>query len=265
MSRTIAAQLCARWLAAALVAIAVATGTAAAQDRAYAFSVSWSVFPDFELATGEVRYRDMGEGGYVMEMTARALLAVPRVDWRGLFGSEGQIQDTGDRASLRFERVTLRPGREETAIVNWDADGRTSTSLSRLPSSGAPLRARVPDEDVVDAVDPLTFTMMMLDRVVATNGESCDVTARTWDGARLAEISVTTGERLEAARVVCQVVYESIIGLPDETQWRAREETTTRVITFERRIGVWQPVSVRIEGEFAGVFSTFSTELQPVE
>lgn len=260
-----ATRICAVCATLAAASPTVANAQIDADDRAYAFAVRWSVFPDFELATGELRYRETGERAYIMQMTARAILAVPRVDWRGLFGAEGVVERDGARVSQRFERITLRPGREETAIVNWDADGRPSTQLSRLPSGGAPLRARVPDEDVVDAIDPLTFVLLLLDRVVETNGESCDMAERTWDGARLAEISVTTGERVPAARVVCRVVYDSIVGLPDETRWRAREETTTRVIVFERRLGRWEPVSVRIDGEFAGFTSTFSTVLERIE
>lgn len=254
---------------AAVRTFAVAIGAAAglspiavdAQDRSYTFSVTWSVFPDYVLANGTMDYFETADG-YIFELTARALLAVPPVDWRGFFDAEGLLADGGARSPLRFERRTVRPGREEIATVAWGDDGLPITALSRIPASPLGLVQMVPDTDVVDAVDPLTFVLDMLDRVIETNGASCDYTARTWDGARLAEITVVTADLVPAARIACQIIYDDIQGLPDESRWRAREETTTRFITFERRLGRWEPVSVRIDGDFAGMRSSFVTAIE---
>ncbi len=255
-----AAALGAALLSAGLVA---APRAAAETLERYTFEVSWSVFPDLVLATGTLALEEDGES-YRMAMEARARVPFPSVEWDGYFAAEGRFSETGRRPTL-FERRTVSNVRTERAIVAWrDAEAPPETEVEV-----APPRVRTVAVDPLDVgpdtIDPLTMMVMMFDRVIETNGASCDVAGRTWDGVRLARIQTTTGDRLRAARVDCRITYLSIDGLSDAEGFDEREATTTRIVRFEKRFGAWRPVWVRIEGEFAGFESTFVTTISPAE
>lgn len=250
--------------AAVLASAVLGAAPASAQSvERYDFEVSWSVFPDLVLARGTLALEE-DSLRYRMAMEARARVPFPAVEWDGFFATEGRLEGDG-RAPEVFERLSRSPIRVERAQVLWGEDG--APPQTRVEVSPPRPRAAPVDPATVgpDTVDPLTFVAMIYDRVIETNGDSCDVEAATWDGVRLANLQATTGDKLRAARVDCLIGYLSIDGLSDTAEFNEREEDTRRIVRFEKRLGRWRPVWVRIEGEFAGFESTFITNFTPTE
>ena len=191
-------------------------------------------------------------------MTARANIAIPRIDWRATFSTVGRVTRRG-RSPRKFERTSRTQTQSEEAEITFRS-GRTPKT--RLFQSTPAARGG----DWVDprrvssrAVDPLTFLARVLDEVVRTDGRSCGVKTLTWDGVRLAEIQAVTTERVRGERVDCRIRYSSIRGLPDVRSFVAKEGQTVRTVRFEKQDGVWEPVYIKISGEFGGFDSTFTT------
>ncbi|MCI4666045.1 MAG: hypothetical protein MRY74_15120 [Neomegalonema sp.] len=249
-----------RIAAAALFVFAASGSLASAQTpRKFDFTVTWSVFPETVLATGSIAMQDEADK-YRMGMRARARLAFPRVDWKGFFATEGRLLATGRAPSL-FQRRSVTPTRSEKAVIVWKEEG--GAPETKLDENVAPTTGDVVDPKEVspEAVDPLTFLALMYDKIIATNGASCDMTVLTWDGVRLAELEATTTAQVRAAQVDCQIRYRSIRGLPDVSKFVAKEGSTTRIVRFEKKYGFWRPVWIRIDGDFAGFRSTFMTKI----
>lgn len=255
-----AALLAAMCIAAAAAAVGAAHAQTAEQ-RSYDFTVTWSVAPELPLSTGRIRVEE-DNAFYTIALDARANLTVPRVDWRGVFATQGDVAD-GERAPQRFERSSIRPDLREDVIVSWGGAETPQTTTRRVPSNAVVRREQVDPSTIVDVVDPLTFAVSMLDVVSQTNGASCEMTRRTWDGARLSVLQVVTGEGVAGSRVDCKVIYRSIAGLREDNPWRSREEQIDRRVRFEKRLGRWEPVFVEISGVFVGLQSTFRTDLAP--
>lgn len=239
---------------------------ASALSGEYGFQVTWSVFPELVLAKGQAALAEMDEG-YEMRVRAQAQMAVPPINWRGLFAVRGDGK-LGEGRPTRFERRSTRPEIETTVVVTWPEDGTSGPPQTQSyvrPAGYRIARDPVPEDKVVDVVDPLSFMAKVLRQVADTNGESCDLTMSTWDGARLATIEIKTHETVQAARTDCQVIYRSIEGLRKDTPWRAEEERTFRLLRFVRKGLRWEPQFLRIDGVFLGYESTFTTTFTPLD
>ncbi len=254
-----------RWLAAATLALAAAAPAAASdkERRAYDFTVSWSVFPNTTLARGQLRFEE-DDAFYVIALDASAKLTVPPVNWRGSFATQGDLAGTA-RAPQRFERKSIRPDLRESVVVSWPngAASEPETRVERTPADRKVRREPVDPADIVNVVDPLTFAAQIFDAVRRSNGRSCEVREKTWDGARLSELSVTTESSVFGTRADCRLNYRSISGLRVDNPWRTKENTVTRIIRFEKKLGKWNPVSITIRGTFVGFQSEFVTTLTP--
>lgn len=272
-------------------------GDASALDqRAYNFQITWSIAPALTLSKGVLRL-EQDDDAYSVEMEAEANLTFPRIDWRGLFAVEGDREslreaegrvsglrvagalaaaEAGDaapegsplaaslRAPQNFERSSIRPDVREDVSVSWgDPSAPPETLTSRIPESARIRRERIEPESTIGVVDPITFALGLLDTVEASDGLSCDLDARTWDGARLSELEVRTEEVLRGSFAECRLKYRSIRGLREDNPWRSREDDVDRIIRFEKRLGRWDPVSIRIRGRFLGFESEFVTQLEP--
>lgn len=230
----------------------------------YGFEVRWSVFPDLILGQGEAKFSQLDET-YELRMDASAKLAVPSINWKGSFAARGEGR-MGEGRPLRFERRSTRPEIETAVVVQWSGEGEPPTTDTYVWPAGYTVRRDPVDpSQITDVVDPLTFMATILRRVERTNGQSCDVTMNTWDGSRLARISIQTAETVLAARTDCRVVYEDIQGLRADSPWRAEEQRTTRILRFVRKGLRWEPQFLRIEGTFLGYNSTFTTSITPLD
>lgn len=260
-----AARAAAVLLGAALTAaspLSAARAPAQTLER-YSFEVVWSVFPDLVLATGTIAIEERGDA-YRIGMEARARVPFPQIEWDGFFATEGRIAPDG-RAPETFQRISSSTARVERATIVWRGDGAPPDTALEI-SPPRPNQAVVDPEKIgPETIDPLTFVTLIYDSVIETNGESCNVTGTTWDGVRLADMEATTGDRLRAARVDCLISYIAIDGLTNAEGFEDREIQTVRTVRFEKRLGRWRPVWVRIEGEFAGFDSTFMTTFTPIE
>lgn len=255
--------LAARWVMTG-AALLLATATAAEatpEKRRYTFQVGWSVLPDLKIASGDLSLEQEG-GSYLVTMRARANLTVPRIDWRGVFATQGDLLETGARSPARFERASIRPEVREDVFVTWDGS-ETPTTFTRRSPEGAQSAKRDPVDpaQIANVVDPLTFALKLLDNVSASDGESCELSQKTWDGARLSVLEVRTGAGLPGNHIECNLVYRSISGLRADNPWRTAEEKVQRTVRFEKFGGRWDPVSVRIAGTFVGFDSVFETKL----
>lgn len=257
----VAARATCAMIVGAFVASAAAS-TAQAQNierRGYDFTVTWSVAPDVPLSRGRLML-EQSEGFYTVTLNAQANLAVPRVDWRGVFATQGDVLG-GSRSPQRFERSSIRPDLREDVVVSWGGDAQPRTTTRFVPETATVRREQVDEAQIVNVVDPLTFAVQILDRVSDTDGASCDVSVRTWDGARLSELQVTTERSVASSSVECRLTYRSIVGLREDNPWRSREERIDRIIRFEKRLGRWEPVRISISGTFVGLDSEFVTVL----
>ena len=231
---------------------------------AYRFQVTWSVFPELVLAEGEARLSDHGDR-YELTATARARLAAPPIDWRGAFAVSG-VGPLGAGRPLLFKRRSRRPEAEKSVTVRWDKPGEApQTETVVKPAGRLTERDPVNAEEVRNVVDPLSFMGAILRKVTESKGKSCDVAMTTWDGERLARISITTVESVVGARVDCSLGYQSIQGLRKDSPWRAEEESTRRILRFEREGLRWRPKYFKITGAFLGYDSTFTTTITPLE
>jgi hypothetical protein len=250
---------------AALLSVFTLTGISGAhatdrlKEQQYDFTVTWSVAPDMPLASGAVRLEEDSRL-YTIVLDATAKLTVPRIDWRGIFATQGNIIANG-RSPQRFERSSMRRTLREDVIVSWSDDPSPTTITWRIPSHVKIQREQVPIEEIVGAVDPLTFALGILDSVRSTNGESCEINQKTWDGARLFELTATTKEALIGSFTVCRVMYHTVKGLRKDNPWVNAEEKVSRFVRFEKKYGVWHPVSINISGIFLGFESEFITKL----
>lgn len=232
-------------------------------NQTYRFDVVWSMFPETILAKGALSLKRTASV-YSLGLVMSAKLLAPAVDWRGRFVVEGE-QEGPELTPKRFLRESIRPSVQETVIVNWvfDPKDTPATVVRREPAAIIEDRDPVDPEKVRDVIDPLSFIARLLTQIEDTNGEDCAMTAKTWDGARLAVVRTETIERVEAARIDCQVIYDNIDGLRRNTPWRTREEATRRTVRFEKEMGIWRPKWLKIEGEFGGFRSTFTTRIEP--
>lgn len=262
IGRTARALLCAATVCAATAATTEAA--AASASRGFRFEVKWSMFPELTIATGQFQLSEE-PGRYLMGLEARANLTTPRIDWRGSLAAEGERSRDG-RKPLRFEQSSVRPSQKTLVVVSWEGgEDQPVTAVSQTPERAAADRDDVDPEAVRDVVDPLTFLAQVLDRVEETNGDSCDLKAKTWDGRRLAQIETLTHETVKAARVDCRIVYRDIQGLRKDTPWRLQEQETMRVARFEKKEGRWLPRWIRIEAKVVGFDTTFTTEIWPLD
>lgn len=250
-------------ICAAMAAILLAAQPADAQRslKTYSFTVKWSVFPELVLARGKVRLEDRGSS-YRMSMSARVRVALPSIRWDANFTTTGR-RSRGVRRPQRFERSSTSSTRRDRAVITWRRGAPPRSRIQTQPPQPA-RRGVKPSEVGSNSIDPLTYVAQVYDKVIETNGASCDVTAKTWDGVRLAEIKSVTGEKLRAQRIDCEIKYLSIKGIADAAAFQGREISTQRVVRFEKKLGVWQPVWVRIKGKFGGFNSSFTTELTPL-
>ncbi len=270
-ARRRAPRASALWLAAALSAVA---GTAEAEtnlfdtEHRYKFAVNWSMFPELTLATGEINLRSRDDA-YEVVIDASAKLAGTPVNWKGAFSTAGALVADNWRPQL-FKRVSIRrPGDSDEqrtdATVAWAEDGPPKTEIVRTPDRPAAERPEVDIEQAGAVVDPLTFMVQMLDRVVRTDGEDCGTLSTTWDGERLAVIETVTADRVAKARIDCRVTYRAILGLTGQNRFRVREEDTLRIIRFRKVGGRWRPEFLKIEAVLtSGLRTTFTTTLTPL-
>ncbi|MEL6980560.1 MAG: hypothetical protein AAGM38_18095 [Pseudomonadota bacterium] len=254
----------------ALTALAISaaqpahSAASSALSGSYSFDVTWSLFPELKLASGTAQLVEV-DGGYEMRLSAQARLTVPAVDWRGEFAVRGE-GDLGDGLPLRFERRSTRPDLQTAVVVEWSEPGAPPiTDTFVLPAGYTIKRDPVDPAKIVDVLDPLSFMAHIMGEVERTNGESCDLTATTWDGVRLATIEISTVESVPSTRTDCQVIYRSIDGLRSDSPWRAEEASTRRILRFERKGLRWEPQFFRIEGVFLGYTSTFTTNITPLD
>lgn len=253
---------------AAVLALAIgAAAPAEAASRltgAYAFEVTWSVFPQLTLARGEARIRDLGDR-YEMELTASARLAAPRIEWDGRYAVEGEGA-FGEGRPTRFERRSERPDVTKTVVVSWAEPGAApATDITLEPAGFLDERDPVDADAVRDVIDPLSFMGAVLRRVADTKGKSCDLELNVWDGEQLARIEIGTAESVVGARADCTLVYRDLKGGRRDTPWRAEESGTRRVLRIERTGLRWEPTSFTITGEFLGGESSFVTTITPLD
>ncbi len=234
-------------------------------NQTYRFDVVWSMFPETILAKGALSIKRTATI-YSLGLVMSAKLLVPSIDWRGRFVVEGE-QEGADLTPKRFLRESIRPKVQETVIVDWifDPEDTPATVVRREPAFFSDNRDPVDPEKVRNVIDPLSYMARLLTQIEDNNGADCAMNAKTWDGARLAVVRTTTLERVEAARIDCQVFYDDIDGLRRDTPWRAKEENTRRVVRFKKEAGVWRPKWLKIEGDFGGFRSTFTTRIEPDE
>lgn len=234
-------------------------------NQTYRFDVVWSMFPETILARGALSLKRSATV-YSLGLVMSAKLLAPAVDWRGRFAVEGE-QEGPELTPKRFLRESIRPSVQETVIVNWvfDPKDTPATVVRREPAFLTEDRDPVDPDKVRDVIDPLSFIARLLTQIEDTNGADCAMSAKTWDGARLAVVRTETLERVEAARIDCQVIYDNIDGLRRDTPWRTREESTRRIVRFAKEMGIWRPKWLKIEGEFGGFRSTFTTRIEPDE
>lgn len=275
-----------------------AAGDAAALDqRAYDFQITWSIAPQLTLSSGRLTL-EQDDAFYSVAMNAEANFVFPRINWRGVFAVQGdrrtpqetigllsgmrapgalaataagvsptptQVTPASLRAPQRFERSSIRPEVREDVVVSWaDPAEPPRTSTRRTPETAAILREEIEADSTIGVVDPITFALGILDTVADSDGRSCDLDARTWDGARLSELEVRTEESLVGSYAECRLIYRSIRGLRRDNPWRSREESVSRIARFEKRLGRWEPASIRISGRFVGFQSEFVTTFEPV-
>lgn len=256
-------------IALALLATLTAPGGASArmgQNQSYTFDVVWSLFPEMILANGALSL-ERSASVYSIGLVMRAKLMAPAIDWRGRFAVDGEQSHSGGLNPKRFLRESVRPMLRETVVVDWvfSPEDEPETFIRREPAFTQPEREEIDPEEIRNVIDPLSFLAQLLTRVEESNGDSCELEAKTWDGVRLAKIRTETLETLRAARIDCKVVYDRIVGMRKDTPWREQEETTNRVVRFSKERGVWRPKWLKIEGEFGGFRSTFTTRIKPAE
>lgn len=237
-------------------------------DQRYAFEVSWSMFPKLTLATGEIHLRSVGEG-YDVDVTARARLGGTPIDWRGEFKTRGALSASELRPINFVSRSVRRPGKPDqqtvVATVDWTKGDAPVSEIVRTPNRVDPSRPVVDVSQAGEVVDPLTFVVGMLARVVRTDGADCTTLNRTWDGERLAVIQTETGERVPAARIDCRVVYKALLGLSSRNNFRVKEDETQRIVRFRKSGGRWRPEFLKIQAVLvSGLTTTFTTKLTPM-
>ncbi|MEO1328680.1 MAG: hypothetical protein AAFW46_03385 [Pseudomonadota bacterium] len=262
--------------AAAALAMSVfgAGGVAQAEQRlqltnqAYEFEVRTTLFPNLTLASGEIRL-SAGASDYNVEIDAKALVAGTPINWKGAFRTAGVLSEAAIRPKSFFRSSVRSPGRDDErrtdARVDWRADGPPVTEITRVPARVREDRVDVDVSQAGEVVDPLSFMVGMLERVVRTNGADCSTLRKTWDGERLAVIETQTAETVPAARIDCKVIYKAILGLSARNRWRVQEEDTQRIIRFRKVGGLWQPEFLRIDATLiGGLRTTFTTTLTPI-
>lgn len=251
--------------AAVATAVFASAGAADARSgpRAFTFQVEWSLFPNTVLASGRFVMREDG-GGYQVDLEAAG-------DHQALRNRSYALETSGERSRRsrqprRFVQSRVRPEMRESFVVSWERNAsRPQTTVRRSAEAPDVDRDPVDPARIRDVVDPLTFLTLVIDRVEATNGDSCDVAERTWDGELLADVEIRTLDRLEAARIDCRIVYKSVSGMRKNSQFRVNEGGTMRVARFEKVGGEWSPTLIRIDADLFGMRTTFVTRIRRIE
>ncbi|TAD89962.1 MAG: DUF3108 domain-containing protein [Alphaproteobacteria bacterium] len=233
-----------------------------------------AVIAHYDVYVGGVRALQMqaalgmDEGSYSLQLTARTHgFAEWLLGWRsrvistGLLERPASARGAEDRAGVRPSRHSLEAlfrGSLRTVRLDWTG---TTVSVSATPPIEEDNRDPVPDALRVNAVDPLTATVIAL-RAVAER-QACQQDIPVFDGRRRFDAVLQTGTRptlpansyssFEGAAVHCTLRINRIAG------YSRSENNFNRAEDRDRSIDIWfapvatgaVPVPVRVEVELS--------------
>ena len=141
--------------------------------------------------------------------------------------SEGVLQAEAVWPRLHHSTGTWR-GNPRRTRMEYGADGLVR--VTALEPAQDQERTPVPDEARRGAIDTLSAMVQLTDQVRRT--ARCNVQARTYDGRRLTQFTVTTDRDAEPGTLRCLVESRPLAGVPTDRPLEEAMRPTRSVLVF---------------------------------